>query len=109
MNEGVIVKVYLLVNSFFGEMVEGIKEIINNLFFYDIDLGRNYIIIFEVNEEEWVIVWKKYYYFVKIFEKFMIVLIWEEYMLVYMDELIIEMDSGMVFGIGIYLIIVFCI
>lgn len=99
-NEGVIVKAYLPVNSFLGETVEGIKETINNLLLYDIDLGRNHITISEVNEEEWATAWKKYYHPVKISEKFTIVPTWEEYTPVHTDELIIEMDHGMAFGTG---------
>lgn len=104
--EGVVIKVYFLVNSFLVEIVDGIKKEINGLFVYDFDLGVNKVMISEVNEEEWVIVWKKYYYFVKILECFMIVLIWENYEKVSIDELIIEFDFGMVFGIGMYLIMV---
>jgi len=47
--EGVIVKAYLPVNSFLGETVEAIKESINNLIIYDIDLGLNKVTISEVN------------------------------------------------------------
>lgn len=65
-DEGVIIKAYLPVNSFLGETVEGIKERINNLLLYDIDLGRNHITISEVNEEEWATAWKKYYRPVKV-------------------------------------------
>lgn len=36
-------------------------------------------------------------------------MIWEEYILFFFDEKIIELDLGMVFGIGIYLIIMMCI
>lgn len=90
-DEGVIVKAYLPVNSFLGETVDGIKETINNLLLYNIDLGRNHITISEVNEEEWATAWKKYYHPVKISEKFTIVPTWEEYTPVHTDELIIEM------------------
>ena len=36
--EGVYIKAYLPVNSFLGETVEEIKQAINNLMLYDIDL-----------------------------------------------------------------------
>lgn len=74
------------------ETVDEIKEAINNLLLYDIDLGRNTLSICEVNEEEWATAWKKYYHPVKISEKFTIVPTWEEYTPVHSDELIIEMD-----------------
>jgi len=108
-DEGVIIKAYLPINSFLGETVEGIKETINNLLLYDIDLGRNKITISEVNEEEWATAWKKYYHPVKISEKFTIVPTWEEYTPVHTDELLIEMDPGMAFGTGTHPTTVLCI
>src|SRR5690606_25826245 len=99
-DEGVIVKAYLPVNSFLGETIEEIKEAINNLLLFDIDLGHNRISINEVHEEEWATAWKKYYHPVKISERFTIVPTWEEYEPVHSDELIIELDPGMAFGTG---------
>lgn len=108
-NEGVIIKAYLPVNSFLGETVDGIKEAINNLLVYDIDLGLNEISISEVNEEEWATAWKKYYNPVKISEKFTIVPTWETYEPVSSDEKIIELDPGMAFGTGTHPTTVLCI
>jgi ribosomal protein L11 methyltransferase len=107
--EGVIVKAYLPVNSFLGETVEEIKQAINNLVLYNIDIGRNTVEISEVNEEEWATAWKKYYNPVKISEKFTIVPTWEEYEPVTSDELIIELDPGMAFGTGTHPTTVMCI
>ena len=107
--EGVIVKAYLPVNSFLGETVDEIKEAINNLIIYNIDIGMNKVSISEVNEEEWATAWKKYYNPVKISEKFTIVPTWEEYTPVNTDELIIELDPGMAFGTGTHPTTVMCI
>jgi len=107
--EGVVMKAYLPVNSFLGETVEGIKDAINNLLVYDIDLGLNNISISEVNEEEWATAWKKYYNPVKISEKFTIVPTWETYEPVSSDEKIIELDPGMAFGTGTHPTTVLCI
>ncbi|WP_042345807.1 50S ribosomal protein L11 methyltransferase [Bacillus massiliigorillae] len=107
--EGVLMKAYLPVNSFLGETVEGIKEAINSLMLYDIDLGLNSVTISEVNEEEWATAWKKYYHPVKISERFTIVPTWEEYEPVSSDELIIELDPGMAFGTGTHPTTVLCI
>ncbi|PLT30954.1 50S ribosomal protein L11 methyltransferase [Peribacillus deserti] len=107
--EGVIVKAYLPVNSFLGETVDEIKEAINSLLLYDIDLGRNHVSISEVNEEEWATAWKKYYNPVKISERFTIVPTWEDYTPVHTDELIIELDPGMAFGTGTHPTTVMCI
>lgn len=107
--EGVIVKAYLPVNSFLGETVDAIKESINNLILFDIDLGLNTVTISEVNEEEWATAWKKYYNPVKISERFTIVPTWEIYEPVSSDELIIELDPGMAFGTGTHPTTVMCI
>lgn len=98
--EGVIVKAYLPVNSFLGETVDEIKEAINNLILFNIDIGKNSVSLSEVNEEEWATAWKKYYHPVKISERFTIVPTWEEYTPENDDELIIELDPGMAFGTG---------
>lgn len=108
-NEGVIIKAYLPVNSFIKENVEEIKLAIKNLSLFNIDIGRNLVTISEVNEEEWATAWKKYYYPVKISEKFTIVPTWEEYTPVNSDELIIELDPGMAFGTGTHPTTVMCI
>ena len=39
--EGVVVKAYLPVNSFLGETVDEIKEAVNNLILFNIDIGKN--------------------------------------------------------------------
>lgn len=98
--EGVYIKAYLPVNSFLGETVEEIKQAINNLMLYDIDLGRNQITLSEVHEEEWATAWKKYYKPVKISKRITITPTWEDYRPVDTDELIIELDPGMAFGTG---------
>nr|WP_295969489.1 50S ribosomal protein L11 methyltransferase [uncultured Bacillus sp.] len=107
--EGVIVKAYLPVNSFLGETVEEIKESINNLILYNIDIGKNSVSLSEVHEEEWATAWKKYYNPVKVSERFTIVPTWEEYTPVNSDELIIELDPGMAFGTGTHPTTVMCI
>ncbi|MCZ0704015.1 ribosomal protein L11 methyltransferase [Natronobacillus azotifigens] len=98
--EGVMLKAYLPMNSFLGETVEQIKQAINNLLVYNIDLGLNHITLSEVNEEEWATAWKKYYKPVKISEKITITPTWEDYSPVSSDEIIIELDPGMAFGTG---------
>jgi len=98
--EGVILKAYLPVNSFLGETVDQIKEAINQLMTYDIDLGLNKVSVSEVNEEQWATAWKKYYKPVKISNHITITPTWEDYTPVSADELIIELDPGMAFGTG---------
>ncbi|WLR49894.1 50S ribosomal protein L11 methyltransferase [Bacillus tianshenii] len=106
--EGVMVKAYLPVNSFLGETVAEIKQSINNLLLYDIDLGHNTVELSEVNEEEWATAWKKYYKPVKVSERITITPTWEDYQPVNTDELIIELDPGMAFGTGTHPTTVLC-
>lgn len=58
----------------------------------------------ELVEEDWVDNWKKYYELVCIIYDLIIVLLWMDYE-VKVGEKIIKLDFGMVFGIGIYLMI----
>jgi len=99
-DEGVRIKAYLPINSFLGETVEQIKQAINNLLIYDIDIGKNHVSLSEINEEEWATAWKKYYKPVKISKKITITPTWEDYTPVSSDEIIIELDPGMAFGTG---------
>lgn len=107
--EGVIVKAYFPINSFLGETIEEVKEAINGLLLYDIDLGQNKVILHEVKEEEWATAWKKYYKPVKVSNKITITPTWEEYQAVSEDEQIIELDPGMAFGTGTHPTTVLCI
>ncbi|WP_080874656.1 50S ribosomal protein L11 methyltransferase [Oceanobacillus timonensis] len=99
-DEGVRVKAYLPMNSFLGETVDEIKQAINQLLLYDIDIGKNQVSLSEVHEEEWASAWKKYYKPVKISNRVTITPTWEDYKPVSTDELIIELDPGMAFGTG---------
>ncbi|PAV29017.1 50S ribosomal protein L11 methyltransferase [Virgibacillus profundi] len=98
--EGVFIKAYLPVNSFLSETIEAIKQAINNLILYDIDIGKNNVSLSEVHEEDWATAWKKYYKPVKISKKITITPTWEDYTPVSSDEIIIELDPGMAFGTG---------
>lgn len=107
--EGVIIKAYLPVTSFLGETVEEIKEAINQLMVYDIDLGLNQVTISEVNEAEWATAWKKYYKPVQVSKRVTITPTWEDYEKKTEDELIIELDPGMAFGTGTHPTTILCI
>ncbi|ASN05185.1 50S ribosomal protein L11 methyltransferase [Virgibacillus necropolis] len=98
--EGVYIKAYLHINSFLGETVDEIKQAVNNLLLYDIDIGRNTITLTEINEEDWATSWKKYYKPVKISKKITIVPTWEDYKPKSPDEIVLELDPGMAFGTG---------
>lgn len=108
-DEGVNVKAYLPVNSFLGETVDEIKQSINNLLLYDIDLGRNQITISEINEEEWATAWKKYYKPVKVTGRLTVTPTWEDYQPAGNGEQVIELDPGMAFGTGTHPTTILCI
>ncbi|CCQ94322.1 ribosomal protein L11 methyltransferase [[Clostridium] ultunense Esp] len=107
--EGVIVKAYLPVNSFLGETVEEIKQALNNLALYDIDLGHGTVRLSEVHEEEWATAWKKYYKPMRISDRIVITPTWEEYVQESEHEVVIELDPGMAFGTGTHPTTVLCI
>ncbi|MBU5595177.1 50S ribosomal protein L11 methyltransferase [Amphibacillus sp. MSJ-3] len=98
--EGVYLKAYLPINSFLGEAVEQIKQAINQLLVYDIDIGHNRITLSEVNEEEWATAWKKYYKPVKVSNQITIAPTWEDYQAESTGEIVVELDPGMAFGTG---------
>jgi len=107
--EGVIVKAYLPVTSSFLETVASIKDSINNLVQFGINIGHNTVKINEVNEEDWSTAWKKYYHPVKVSKRVTIVPTWEDYIPENSDEVIVELDPGMAFGTGTHPTTVMCI
>lgn len=107
--EGVYVKGYLPVNSYLGETVDALKDRLNELLLYGLELGTGTITTTEVHEDEWATAWKKYYKPVTISKRITITPVWEEYVPASEDELIIEMDPGMAFGTGTHPTTVLCI
>lgn len=108
-DEGVYIKAYLPVTSFLGETVEEIKQAVNNLLLYDIDIGQNRVTISEVNEEEWATAWKKYYKPVRVSKRLTVIPTWETYEPHDEKELVIELDPGLAFGTGTHPTTVMCI
>ncbi|SDN43787.1 50S ribosomal protein L11 methyltransferase [Alkalicoccus daliensis] len=107
--DGVILKAYLQMNSFLSETVDNIKQAVTQLEFYDIDIGRNEVILNEVHEEEWATAWKKYYKPVKVGERITISPSWENYNRVTENEIVVQLDPGMAFGTGTHPTTVLCI
>jgi ribosomal protein L11 methyltransferase len=107
--DGVNVKAYLPINSFLGETVEEIKQSLNNLLLYDIDLGDGRITLSERNEEEWATAWKKYYKPVRVGKHFYIAPTWEAFHPEDHERNVIELDPGMAFGTGTHPTTVLCI
>jgi ribosomal protein L11 methyltransferase len=107
--EGVLVKGYLLMNSFLGETVEEIKTELNNLLLHKINLGLGTVKLTEVYEEDWAHAWKKYYKPTRITDQVTISPTWEEYEPERENEVVIELDPGMAFGTGTHPTTVLCI
>lgn len=98
--EGVRIKSYLPVNSYLKDSVDEIKQAINNLQNFGLEIGANEVTLTEVNEEDWATAWKKYYKPLQVSERITIKPTWETYEPSRDDEVIIELDPGMAFGTG---------
>lgn len=98
--DGIYIKVYLPSDRHLNDKVLEIKQAIDSLQDYGIDLGANQITQNDLYEKDWETAWKKYYKPVKITNKITIVPTWESYEATSANELIIELDPGMAFGTG---------
>ncbi|ALX48127.1 50S ribosomal protein L11 methyltransferase [Lentibacillus amyloliquefaciens] len=98
-DEGVFIKTYLPSNKMLDEKINEMKNAIDYLRNFGIDVGKNEIELNKLKEEDWATAWKKYYKPVKISEKIIILPTWEKYK-PKADEVIIELDPGMAFGTG---------
>lgn len=97
---GVYVIFYLLKDDEVKDTLQNIKEKINYLTSFGIDLGENKYYINSIEEKDWANEWKKYYYPVKVTENITITPTWEKYKPKSEDEVIIKLDPGMAFGTG---------
>lgn len=97
--KGVYVVAYLPNNKLLDTRIEQIREKIDYLTSFNINLGENKISIKDIDEEDWTTSWKKYYKPVKVSDKIVIAPTWEQYKK-NKDELVIELDPGMAFGTG---------
>ena len=98
--EGIYIKVYLPADRFLKDKCKEIKQAIDELAAYGIDLGVNKMVQNDVYEEDWETAWKKYYKPARITKQFTIVPTWEQYKPISKSEKIIELDPGMAFGTG---------
>lgn len=107
--EGVMIKAYFLSNHELEAIIQSIKDSINRLTTFGIDIGANKISIHEVREEDWANAWKQYYKPVKVSPSITIKPTWEEYEKKSPHEHVIELDPGMAFGTGTHPTTVLCI
>ena len=97
--DGVIIKTYITEERDVTEDINLIKEKINGLKEFGIDVGDAIVEISQVDEEDWANEWKNYYKPTKVGEKVVVKPTWEEYE-AKEGDLIIELDPGMAFGTG---------
>ncbi len=97
--DGAIVKAYLPQGEDLLDKIELIKDNVEKIPSYNLDIGMGEVTTSEVFEEDWENAWKKYYKPKKIGEYVVIKPTWEEYT-PNQGELIIELDPGMAFGTG---------
>src|SRR5699024_10865819 len=98
--EGVRVKTYIPENKNTSDIVEKLRNKINLLKNFQIDIGKNEINVTEIYEEDWANNWKQYFKPINVSKKITIKPTWEAYIPASDEELIIEMDPGMAFGTG---------
>lgn len=97
--EGAIVKAYISEEENLLAKLESIKESVNNLPSFGLDIGDGIIELEELDQEDWENAWKQYYKPIKVSDKIVIKPTWEEYE-AKLNELVIELDPGMAFGTG---------
>ncbi|WP_195937813.1 50S ribosomal protein L11 methyltransferase [Romboutsia sp. 1001713B170131_170501_G6] len=97
--DGVIIKTYITEERDVSEDIRSIKERIDGLKEFGIDVGEAIVELSYVDEEDWANEWKNYYKPTKIGEKIVVKPTWEEYE-ADDEDLIIELDPGMAFGTG---------
>ncbi len=107
-NPNVIITFYVSENGYGLELLNGVKNCLNNVNNESLDFAFEYSLdTSSINEEDWVNNWKKYY---KPFKLGNIVVkpTWEEYDLKD-DEILLEIDPGHVFGTGLHHSTAMCI
>lgn len=106
--DGVIIKTYITEERDVTADINTIKEKIDNLKAFGIDVGEAIVELSQVDEEDWANEWKNYYKPTKVGEKIVVKPTWEEY---YKQDgdLIIELDPGMAFGTGTHETTTMCI
>ncbi|GIM32537.1 50S ribosomal protein L11 methyltransferase [Paraclostridium bifermentans] len=97
--DGVIIKTYITEERDVSDDIKLIKEKIEGLKEFGIDVGEAIVELSQVDEEDWANEWKNYYKPAKIGEKIVVKPTWEDYEAKDTD-LIIELDPGMAFGTG---------
>ncbi|HEX6593102.1 MAG TPA: 50S ribosomal protein L11 methyltransferase [Bacillota bacterium] len=100
--KGVYVKAYFPDSNDFQHTLADIKQSVDGLQMFGIDIGDYDIQTAKVYEEDWSSAWKKYYKPVQLTETVTIIPTWEDYTPRSQGECIIKLDPGMAFGTGMH-------
>ncbi|WP_068775143.1 50S ribosomal protein L11 methyltransferase [Paenibacillus sp. FJAT-26967] len=93
------IKGYFLEGSPLEAIMTELKQLVEGLTEFGIDIGTPAYGLREVDEEDWANAWKQYFKPTRITERLTIKPTWEEYE-ASPEELILELDPGMAFGTG---------
>ncbi|MDP3387131.1 MAG: 50S ribosomal protein L11 methyltransferase [Eubacteriales bacterium] len=97
--DGVVIKGYFENDKDSAEKIDYVKEQINMLPRYDLDIGMTEIEIQDIEDRDWNSEWKKNFKPFRLGDKVVIKPSWEEYVPCEGD-IIIEIDPGAAFGTG---------
>lgn len=98
-DDAAVVKGYFNENEDVENIIEYVKEKIEELKEFGIDVGKGLVTTNDVFEEDWATSWKKYYKPLRIGNKILIKPIWEDAE-INSDDIVVELDPGMAFGTG---------
>ncbi|WP_442603686.1 50S ribosomal protein L11 methyltransferase [Paenibacillus sp. KN14-4R] len=94
-----VIKGYFSTDVDMVEVLEVLKERVNELKDFNIDTGAPTYDVREVDDEDWADAWKQYFKPMRISDRLTIKPTWEEYE-ASPGEIILELDPGMAFGTG---------
>lgn len=99
-DDGVIIKGYFYGKDASDITEAALRERIESLRAFDLDIDEYEVATEDVIEEEWANAWKKHYHPVHVTRYMTIVPQWEEYTKEHDEEKIIFLDPGLAFGTG---------
>ncbi|MGL5820642.1 MAG: 50S ribosomal protein L11 methyltransferase [Sarcina sp.] len=97
--ECAVVKGYFAETDNIDEILSFVKEKVEEIRSWGIDVGRGEVLTKAMKEEDWANNWKQYYKPTHIGENIVIKPTWEAYD-IKDNEMVIELDPGMAFGTG---------
>ncbi|MGX9799904.1 50S ribosomal protein L11 methyltransferase [Pediococcus acidilactici] len=98
--EGAIVSAYYPESTDVAKVVSQLKDKINELPGFWLDIGPASVTTVEVQDDDWATAWKKYYHPVRITRYLTVKPSWSDYQATQPDEKVISLDPGRAFGTG---------